>query len=143
VATIIALVLSVAVFLWAVNAAGFFQILVYATLVQLIAMGLVGLSALIVPWVKPDLYRASATTRRFLGIPVVSIAGAGALAVSILIWILYFSYKTQFGLTDLGRMFGIFGVTIGAAVIYYFVARAVRRSQGVDLDLVYAEIPPE
>ncbi len=135
--------LSVAVFLWAVNAASFFQILVYATLVQLIAMGLVGLSALLVPWVKPDLYRASATHRRFLGIPVVSIAGAGAVAVSVLIWVLYFNYKTQFGLTNLGRMFAIFGVTIGAAIVYYFVARFVRRNQGVDLDLVYAEIPPE
>jgi basic amino acid/polyamine antiporter, APA family len=143
VATIVALVLSVAVFLWAVNSAGFLQILVYATLVQLIAMGLVGLSALIVPWAKPDLYRASATTRKFLGIPVVSIAGAGAIAVAVIIWVLYFSYKTQFGLTDLGRMFGIFGATIGAAIVYYFVARGIRRSQGVDLDLVYSEIPPE
>jgi basic amino acid/polyamine antiporter, APA family len=143
VATIIALLMSVGVFLWAVNSAGFLQILVYATLVQLIAMGLVGVSALIVPWVKPDLYRASTTTRKFLGIPVVSIAGAGAVAVSVLIWILYFNYKTQFGLTDVARMFIIFGVTIGAAIVYYLVARAIRRSRGVNLDLVYAEIPPE
>jgi amino acid transporter len=143
VATIIALVLSVAVFLWAVNSSGFLQILVYATLVQLIAMGLVGLSALIVPWVKPDLYRASTTTRKFLGVPLVSIAGAGAIAVSVIIWVLYFNYKTQFGLTHVGRMFAIFGVTIGAAIVYYLVARAVRRSRGVNLDLVYAEIPPE
>jgi hypothetical protein len=25
----------------------------------------------------------------------------------------------------------------------YYVAKAVRRSQGVDLDLVYKELPPE
>jgi APA family basic amino acid/polyamine antiporter len=143
VATLIALVMSIGVFLWAVNSSGFLQILVYATLVQLIAMGLVGLSALIVPWVKPDLYRASTTTRRFLGIPVVSIAGAGAVAVSVLIWVLYFNYKTQFGLTNLSRMFIIFAVTIGAAIAYYVIARLIRRSQGVNLDLVYAEIPPE
>lgn len=143
VATIIALVMSVGVFLWAVNSSGFLQILVYATLVQLIAMGLVGVSALIVPWVKPDLYRASTTTRKFLGVPVVSIAGAGAIAVSVIIWVLYFNYKTQFGLTNVARMFIIFGVTIGAAVVYYLVARAIRRSRGVNLDLVYAEIPPE
>ncbi|MGO9960706.1 MAG: amino acid permease [Solirubrobacteraceae bacterium] len=143
VATLVALVLSLATFLWAVNSAGFLQILVYATLVQLIAMGLVGLSALIVPWAKPDLYRASTTVRTFLGIPVVSIAGAGAIGVSVLIWVLYFNYKTQFGLTNVGRMFAIFGVTIGLAIVYYVVARTVRRNQGVDLDLVYAEIPPE
>jgi amino acid transporter len=143
VATIVALVMSIGVFLWAVNSSGFLQILVYATLVQLIAMGLVGLSAMLVPWLKPELYRASTTTRKFLGIPLVAIAGAGSIAVAVIIWILYFNYKTQFGLTNVGRMFAIFGVTIGAAVVYYLVARAVRRSQGVSLDLVYAEIPPE
>jgi hypothetical protein len=40
-------------------------------------------------------------------------------------------------------MFTIFGVTIALAIIYYFVAKAVRKSQGVDIDLAYAEIPPE
>jgi amino acid permease len=143
VATLVSLVAGIGVFLWAVNAAGFFQILVYATLVQLIAMGLVGLSAVVVPWAKPDLYRASTTTRSVLGIPVISIAGAGAVAVSVIIWVLYFNYKTQFGLTNVGRMFVIFGVTIGAAVLYYLIARTVRRRQGVNVDLAFAEIPPE
>ena len=40
-------------------------------------------------------------------------------------------------------MFTIFGVTIALAIIYYFVVKAVRKSQGVDIDLAYAEIPPE
>ena len=143
VATLVSLVICIAVFLWAVNSSGFLQILVYATLVQLIAMGLVGLSAMLVPWLKPDLYRASTTVRSVLGIPVVSIAGAGAVAVSVLIWVLYFNYKAQFGLTNVGRMFAIFGVTIGGAIVYYLVARAVRQRQGVNIDLAFAEIPPE
>jgi hypothetical protein len=40
-------------------------------------------------------------------------------------------------------MFTIFGVTIGLAIVYYLVAKAVRRSQGVDLTRAYAEVPPE
>ena len=40
-------------------------------------------------------------------------------------------------------MFTIFGVTIALAIVYYFAAKAYRRSQGVDIDLAYAEIPPE
>jgi hypothetical protein len=32
-------------------------------------------------------------------------------------------------------------VVVGLAV--YYIARAVRRSQGIDLDLVYRELPPE
>ncbi|HEY1515907.1 MAG TPA: hypothetical protein VGF91_05790 [Solirubrobacteraceae bacterium] len=33
--------------------------------------------------------------------------------------------------------------TVVAAVIFYYVARAIRRSRGVKLELAYAEIPPE
>jgi APA family basic amino acid/polyamine antiporter len=143
VAVLIALSLSVIVLLWAINQDSFFQVLVYATLIQLVAMGLVGLSAVLVPWRRPELYRASTTKRKVAGIPVVAIAGAGAMAVTLIIWVLYFNYKAEFGLTDLGKMFTIFGATIVLALVYYFVAKAVRRGQGVDLDRAYAEIPPE
>ncbi|MGH2465504.1 MAG: hypothetical protein ACRDGI_08590, partial [Candidatus Limnocylindrales bacterium] len=30
-----------------------------------------------------------------------------------------------------------------AGVIIYFVSRAIRRTQGFDIDLAYAEIPPD
>lgn len=143
VAIMISVALSILVLLWAINASSFFQILVYATLIQLIAMGLVGLSGVMVAKRRPALYNASTTKRSFLGVPVVAIAGAGAMAVTVLLWVLYFSYKPQFGLTDVGRMFIIFGGAVALAAIYYVVAKLVRRGQGVDIDLAYAEIPPE
>lgn len=143
VAIMISVALSILVLLWAINASSFFQILVYATLIQLIAMGLVGLSGVMVAKRRPALYSASTTKRSFLGVPVVAIAGAGAMAVTVLLWVLYFSYKPQFGLTDVGRMFIIFGGAVALAAIYYVVAKLVRRGQGVDIDLAYAEIPPE
>jgi len=34
------------------------------------------------------------------------------------------------------------GIVVFGLVVYY-VARAVRRSQGIDVDLVYKELPPE
>ena len=143
VAVIITLVASFLTLWWAVTGSSFFQVLVYATLVQLIAMALVGLAAVLVPYTKPDLYRASTTKKTVAGIPVVSIAGAGAIATCVFIWVLYFHYPAQFFLEDKQKMFTIFGVTIALAIIYYFVAKAIRKSQGVDIDLAYAEIPPE
>lgn len=144
VAVIITLIASFLTLIWAVKgASNFFQVLVYATLVQLIAMGLVGLAAVLVPYIKPDLYRAAATHRRVLGIPVVTIAGIGAIATAVFIWILYFHYPAQFGLSDKQKMFTIFGVTIALAIIYYIGIKLYRRSQGVDIDLAYSEIPPE
>jgi hypothetical protein len=59
------------------------------------------------------------------------------------VWVLYFHYPTQFFLTDKAYMFKIFGGTILLAIIYYFVAKLIRKNQGVDIDLAFAEIPPE
>jgi amino acid transporter len=143
VAVLIALVASMATLLWALNASSFFQVIVYATLIQLMAMAIVGVSAIVVPWRRPELYRASASQKSFLGLPLVSVAGAVAVCACVFIWVMYFSYRTEFGLQNLGRLFAIFGGTIALAVVYYLVASAVRRSQGVDLTRTYAEIPPE
>ena len=144
VATIIAVVASFVTLVWAVNGSSFFQVLVYATLIQLIAMALVGLSATVVPYTKPDLYRASATKKTVFGIPVVTIAGVGAIATCVFVWVLYLHYPTQFFLADKQKMFTIFGVTIGLAIIYYFAVKLYRKSSsGVDIDRAFAEIPPE
>jgi APA family basic amino acid/polyamine antiporter len=143
VAVLIALGASFATLVWAVNGSSFFQVLVYATLVQLIAMALVGLSAVLVPYTKPDLYRASTTKRMFAGIPVVSIAGAGAMLTCVFVWVLYFHYPTQFFLTDKQKMLTIFAVTIGLAVVYYYAVKMYRKSKGIDIQRAFAEIPPE
>ena len=49
----------------------------------------------------------------------------------------------QFGLSDLRGFFTWVIGTVAAAVIFYFVVKFVRARQGVDLNRVYAEIPPE
>lgn len=143
VAVLLVLVASMLTLLWALNASSFFQVIVYATLIQLVAMGLVAVSAIVVPWRRPELYRASASQRSLAGVPVVTVAGAVAVATCVFIWVMYFSYRTQFGLQNTGRMFLIFGGTIALAVVYYVGVSMMRRSQGVDLTRTYAEIPPE
>jgi hypothetical protein len=143
VALVIAYVLTEAVFLWSVKSASFIQVIVYATLFQLIAMALVGLSAVVVPYVRPQFYRASASTRKVLGVPVVTIAGAVALGTCAFIWFLYFHYRTQYGLVNPTTLFVMIGVVWALALALFFGSAAVRRRQGVDLRMAYAEIPPE
>jgi basic amino acid/polyamine antiporter, APA family len=143
VALIVSWVLSAATLLWALNAASFLQVLTYATLIELIAMGLVSVAGIVVPYLRPQIYRGSATQRRFLRVPVVTIAGTGGVLTCVFIWVLFFHYASQFGFTDSGKFFGFVGGTIGAAVLFYLGARWVRARGGVNLDLVYAEIPPE
>jgi amino acid transporter len=143
VAIIIGWVLSALTLLWAINSASFFQIITYATLIQLIAMGLVSVCGIIVPWRRPELYRASTTQRRILGVPAVVVAGIGGVLTAVFVWVLFFYFKSQFGFSDPGKFFGFAGATVGLAVIYYFAARVIRARQGVRIDLAYAEIPPE
>jgi amino acid transporter len=143
VAVAISGVLSIATLYWAIYlASNVFQVVTYIVLAQVVAMGLVGLAALVFPYRRPELYRASTTTKTFLGIPVVSIAGAGAIISTVILWVLYFT-EAKLGLSDKRNFFLWIGGTGVLAVIFYYGARFVRRREGIDLDRVYGEIPPE
>jgi APA family basic amino acid/polyamine antiporter len=143
VAVVITLLATEAIFGWSLTNSSIFTIIIYATLIQLIAMGLVGVSAIAVRWRRPELYNASTTQHSILGIPAVAIAGIGAVAGAVFIWVLYFT-NGGFGLTGhiTNLWWWVLGLVVGA-LLFYFGARIVRARHGVDLDLVYAEIPPE
>ncbi len=128
---------------WAVFLAdSLIQISVYLTLIQLTAMGLVGVSAMVLPWRRPELYRSSASTRTLLGVPLMTIAGMGSVLAVGLVYYLYFKYA-YFGLADKGRFFLWLGGTVVVGCLFYQAAKWVRAREGVDLKLVYAEIPPD
>lgn len=143
-ALLIAMLMASAVFIYAVyDQTGFFIVLAYALLVQLIAMALVGLSGILAPRLRPELYRASASQSSFLGIPLVSIAGLGALLTGIFVWWAYLHYDQLGANANIGKLLAW---TVGPAVlgfVLYFVVSAIRKSQGVDVELAYKEIPPE
>lgn len=142
VAVILTVLATEAIFAWSLTNNSIFQVIVYATLIQLIAMGFVGISAMVVAWRRPALYKASSSERSVLGIPIIAIAGAGSVLSAVFIWVLYLT-NGGFGLTDsVGLWVWVTGLVVGA-LVFYVGARVVRARQGVDLDLVYAEIPPE
>jgi amino acid transporter len=134
---------SILVLLWATsNTATLFKVLAFATLIQLIAMALVGLAGIVVPKTRPELYRASASQKTIAGIPLVQIAGVGSIATAVFLYIEFLN-EPALGITKRGEFVLWAGGTIVAALVFYFVARAVRASQGVNIDRAFAEIPPE
>jgi amino acid transporter len=135
-------VLSIAVLAWAVwSGGGFFSVLVEAVAVQLIAMILIGISAMLLPYRRPDAWQSSASTSRVFGIPVVSLSG-GLLAV--LLAGLFFVYMYYEGLgINRAHFLRDTVIVLGAALLTYFIARAARSRQGVDVEKLAAEIPPE
>jgi APA family basic amino acid/polyamine antiporter len=143
VATGITVVLAIAAYAWAIFVSNsFFQVLVYATLIQLITHTLIAISAITFPYRRPELYRASVSNKTLAGIPLTVIAGLGAIVTTVFLYYCYFHYPF-FGLKDKGQLWIWLGGSIGFGLVWYYGARAIRRGQGVDVDRVYAEIPPE
>lgn len=135
-------VVSILVLWWAVaSAEGFFSILIEAVLLQLVTMILLGISAVLLPYRRPEAWRASATTERFLGIPIVALAGGLATILLTGLGYVYMRYP-ELGI-DRGHFFRDCAIVLGAALLTFFLARFARRRQGVDVDKLATEIPPE
>ena len=60
----------------------------------------------------------------------------------VLIWIIYLHYSVL-GIADKGKFFTFAVVTLALGAAYYIGAKLIRRAQGVNIDLAYAEVPPE
>lgn len=134
--------LFVAGLAWAVWSASFFSVLATAIVIQLVAMTLVAVSAGLLPYRKPDLWRASATASTVAGVPVITLAALLAVVGCGVAYFLFFYYS---GLA-LGRPLVAvrnIALVIAAGLVFYYVAKFVRRRAGVDLAGTYAEIPPE
>lgn len=135
-------VLSILVLWWAVsNEEGFLKVLFEAVLLQAITMILLGLSAVLLPYRRPEIWRASATTQRVFGVPVVALAGALVAVVMAGIFFIYMHYP-DLGI-DKGHFFRDCAIILVASLLTFFAARSARRRQGVDVDKLAAEIPPE
>ncbi len=100
------------------------------------------LSAILLPKRRNDIFRLSGLDRRrVLGLPWVSVTGTIAAAYLIFLTITFFSYPA-FGLGSPLMMVASFGPIVIGVLIYY-LAKAYRKRQGIDLSLTFASIPPE
>jgi amino acid transporter len=127
---------------WVSFSSSFFKVLGIMLLLSFVPMIFVGIAAMSVKRLRPDLYLGSPAEWRIGGIEVLPIAGAGCLIVGVaaIAVALYFHTALAFNIWVAGGLpFAI--MALGFA--WYGVARAVRRRGGVDLDLVYRTIPPE
>lgn len=100
------------------------------------------IAGLLLPYRQPALVEGSPYSRRVAGIPLLTLVGGLALlgflgAVTILLWDVGSGASLS---EDPDKLLLALGVYV-AAVIVWFVARAVRRRQGIDLDLAYRELP--
>ena len=99
-------------------------------------------AAAILPWRKPEIYNASPIARyNVLGIPLITVA---ALAFGIFLAFCLYQWVTNdlYGINDPSSFIYLSTMYV-LAIAIYVISRFVRRAQGMDLKMVYDEIPED
>jgi basic amino acid/polyamine antiporter, APA family len=113
-----------------------------ATLVIAITFLGSAIAAAVLPWRRPDIYNASPIARyTVLGIPLVTVA-AVAFAVFLLFCLFKWITDATYGVNNLQSLIYMLALYT-VALVLYVTFRLIRRAQGIDLKMVYGEIPEE
>jgi APA family basic amino acid/polyamine antiporter len=110
-----------------------------------IAFGGASICAILFAHRNPALWKASPGNTRTWGVPTTAWWGLVGLLFGVA-FLIYLLCTDLIAAITPGHNFGQFIVFPGIVVagfIGYYVARAVRRRQGIDLDLNFKEIPPD
>ena len=100
------------------------------------------LAGALMPYRAKALYEASPGAAYKVGnIPMVTIFGLiGAIVGGVMV--LMFMFSSALGLTSVLAYQVVFGV-LAVSIIWYFLAKMVQRSHGINVDYAFKEIPPE
>jgi amino acid transporter len=131
--------------IWSVVATTFQTWLALGVLAGVVCVWIVSVAAFVFPNRRPDLYQASPANVKWLGIPVLKIvAPLSFLVMCFLTWETWHYLPLAVFVPEHRWYVPAFILGVAAfGLIVYYVAKFVRRSQGVDLTLVYKELPPE
>jgi APA family basic amino acid/polyamine antiporter len=100
------------------------------------------IAVVVLPFAKPDLWRASPASRlKLLGVPVVP--AAGVVTIALLGYNLYeWLSNSAYGINNRDSLYYM-GAMYVLAIVIYVAARIIRNRQGIDLSLINKEIPVE
>ena len=145
-AIITASVIVAAILAWSVLSSSFATLLSMGVLAGVVTILCVSVAALAFPFRRPDLYRNSPANVRIGGIPLLPIVSVLSILVISGLAYLVLSYQ-QLGINtaQLGPLPGFIFMAslIVIGLVIFYVARTVRARQGINLDLIYSELPPE
>lgn len=133
-------------YLFNYNIANFATLTLCSTLVIAVTFLGTTISAIVLPYTKPDLYKASPIAGyNVFGIPLITVAGVifgGFLVYLLYQWIIDPNGLYGIGISNTSSVYYMLGNYVLAAIIY-FGFKSYRKSKGIDLSKVQAEIPVE
>jgi len=101
-----------------------------------------GISGMLLPYLKKDVYEASPAKREVAGIPVISIFGAIQVIWMLLMAYWYTAAYPGFGLPPGSWGFYLNFMSIPIGFVLYSIIKALRKRQGIDISLAFKEMPP-
>ena len=109
-----------------------------------IAFWLASWAAILLPYRRPEIFAAAPdyVQRRIGNLPVITLLGVGNLVLFTMVLYSAFKLPAFSGPTGSGAVLFVIGVYL-AGILWYVAAKAIQKRRGVDLDLLYREIPPE
>jgi APA family basic amino acid/polyamine antiporter len=140
-AIIVASVIVLGILTWSVLSVSFFTLLSMGVLAGVVTILTVSVTAIAFPFRRPELYKNSPANVSFAGIPVLPVVAVLSIVVMIGLAYVVLSYP-QLGIIPWQGL-AFMGSLIVLGLLIFFIARAVRSSQGINLDLIYRELPPE
>ncbi len=131
---------------WSITSTDFATWLALGVLAGVVCVVIVGVAAIMFPTRRPDLYKASPANVSVAGIPVLYIVAPLSILVMLFLTWLTLQYPALALYGDPNNAWWVPAFIAGIVIIglvVYFGAKLIRRSQGIDIDLVYRELPPE
>ncbi|MDX6592685.1 MAG: hypothetical protein QOJ13_1881 [Gaiellales bacterium] len=128
---------------WASFGASFITYFTYLVLFGYFTIIMVGFAGLLMPSRLPEVYNGSPADWRLMGVPVLPVAGGLTVIWNVFVVGVALYFHENIGLPDLWKPIVAVGGIAVAGITYYYVARAIQRSRGVNIDLAFKTIPPE
>jgi len=109
-----------------------------------IAFWLTSWAAILLPYRRPDILAQAPdyVRAKIGGVPVITLLGVGNLILFSMVLYSAFKLPAFSGPTGSAAVLFVIGIYVSGIVIY-LAARAIQRRRGVDLDMIYKEIPPD
>jgi len=134
------------VVIWSVYSHSFQLVLGMIVLAGALAVIIVGAAAIALPRRRPDLYQSSPANVNLWGIPVLYITGGLSIIEFLAIIGIGLKYPALVMNGNASNIWWIpafLAALIVIGLLIYYVPRYLRQRQGVNINFVYKELPPE
>jgi basic amino acid/polyamine antiporter, APA family len=136
-------IVSLPVIVWAAVSKSFVTTVALFTMVGYVTILLTGITAVTLRRRRAHLYAGSPADWMVKGVPVLPVAGLGAVLFVVINFAIALHFHANLGITHVWLMIALPILTCMVGLVWFYIARAVQLRRGVDIDLMYRSVPED